>query len=171
MVWNLWEYPPLIKEPSSEAAQRGLCMTIEMWLGIDFFLLTLPACTLSTGELRRRLINNLMNRFDLQGGKKNTWGPHDGIHPHHRPMAAARCQGVKVGLRWSMQQNWKPWLNFSESSLEKWKKVISLIWVAGLHSSLRPVVTHRVLMGLTLCIIDHSRMKEYVNCILINHSH
>lgn len=53
---------------------------------------------------------------------------------------------------------------------KKWKKGDCLLWVAGLHSSLRTKVTHTGLMGLAFCIIGSSRMKEYVNWILTKHS-
>lgn len=104
----------------SEAAQRGHCTAIKMWLAIDFFLLWLPACILSTGKFRRRLINHLMNHFDLRGEnlastsitssvagyqQRLLWRQRHGqsaarlqlIRP---PLAAARCQGVKVRRWW-----------------------------------------------------------------------
>lgn len=62
-----------------------------------------------------------------------------------------KLEDIDFSLRWSMQKDWKRWMNFFESCLEEWKKRASLLSVAGLHSSARTnvSVSHKVLMGLT----------------------
>lgn len=119
-------------------------------------------------------------RAKVPPGGSSLWNVFNGLtwiscsaEPVQRATEKTELEDIDFSLRWSMQKFWKRWMSFFESCLEEWKKRASLLSVAGLHSSPRTnvSVSYEVLMGFTFfCMIDKSRIKEYVNCILIRHS-